>query len=177
MRHRRRPLATQPLPETAAAPGARPRPARLGAFTLVEVLIVVVILGIIAGIVVPSLGYASTEARHTQTYSQLQQLRHHVQLYLSRTSGEYPEVTAGDGTWGQIVGQDHLPVPPVNTLVGGENARRIVLGTGPDTTMHRDYAWIYNPSNGMVWAVGLDADGNLLPVGPAPAPAAGSGAP
>lgn len=146
-------------------PSAR---ARAGAFTLVEILIVVVILGILAGIVVPSLGYASTEARHTQAYSQLQQLRHHVQLYLSRTSGQYPDVEAGDGTWGQLVGDFHLPTPPVNSLVGGDNARRIVLGTGPDTTFHRNYGWIYNPANGMVWAVGLDGDGNLVPVGAAP---------
>ncbi len=50
-------------------------------FTLVEILIVVVILGILAAIVVPQFTQASTEAKVSSSLSSLQSLRSQVELY------------------------------------------------------------------------------------------------
>ncbi len=50
-------------------------------FTLVEILIVVVILGILAAIVIPQFTQASTEARLTSLASDLQTLRSQIELY------------------------------------------------------------------------------------------------
>ena len=50
-------------------------------FTLVEILIVVVILGILAAIVIPQFTNASTEAKQSSLQSDLQMLRSQIELY------------------------------------------------------------------------------------------------
>ena len=50
-------------------------------FTLVEILIVVVILGILAAIVIPQFTQASTEAKTNSLMSDLQTLRSQIELY------------------------------------------------------------------------------------------------
>ncbi len=50
-------------------------------FTLVEILIVVVILGILAAIVIPQFSDASTQSKISSSLSSLQTLRSQVQLY------------------------------------------------------------------------------------------------
>jgi len=50
-------------------------------FTLVEILIVVVILGILAAIVIPQFTGASTEAKESSLQSNLQAMRSQVELY------------------------------------------------------------------------------------------------
>ncbi len=129
-------------------------------FTLVEILIVVVILGILAAIVIPSFTSASQEAQSNATYSELQKLRRHVEMYRVRNSGRMPSVTDGDGTWGEIVGnaQEYLLSAPLNQWIGGANARvvRVVPDAVADTVFQTDYGWIFDPNNGQVWAGGFD---------------------
>jgi general secretion pathway protein G len=50
-------------------------------FTLVEILIVVVILGILAAIVIPQFTEASTEAKASSLISDLQTMRSQIELY------------------------------------------------------------------------------------------------
>ena len=50
-------------------------------FTLVEILIVVVILGILAAIVIPQFTQASTEAREASLASNLQSVRSQIELF------------------------------------------------------------------------------------------------
>lgn len=50
-------------------------------FTLVEILIVVVILGILAAIVIPQFTGASTEAKESSLRSNLQAMRSQIELY------------------------------------------------------------------------------------------------
>ncbi len=50
-------------------------------FTLVEILIVVVILGILAAIVIPQFTEASTEAKQAALCTDLQTLRSQIELY------------------------------------------------------------------------------------------------
>src|SRR4051812_24356793 len=57
------------------------RTSRKGGFTLVEILIVVIILGILAAIVIPQFTSASQDARKNSLVSQLQTLRSQVELY------------------------------------------------------------------------------------------------
>lgn len=64
-------------------------------FTLVEILIVVVILGILAAIVIPQFTNASTAAKASSVLSQLQTLRSQVELYKNQHNNEFP---TSDGT-------------------------------------------------------------------------------
>ena len=50
-------------------------------FTLVEILIVVVILGILAAIVIPQFTGASTEAKESSLVSNLQSIRSQIELF------------------------------------------------------------------------------------------------
>ncbi|MCD4831217.1 MAG: type II secretion system GspH family protein [Anaerohalosphaeraceae bacterium] len=64
-------------------------------FTLVEILIVVVILGILAAIVVPQFSDASAEAKTSSLVSDLQTMRSQIQLYKIQHSGALPGANAG----------------------------------------------------------------------------------
>ncbi|MBN1436299.1 MAG: prepilin-type N-terminal cleavage/methylation domain-containing protein [Sedimentisphaerales bacterium] len=59
-------------------------------FTLVEILIVVIILGILAAIVIPQFTEASDSAKESSLYSNLQSLRAQCELYKFEHDGEYP---------------------------------------------------------------------------------------
>ena len=61
-------------------------------FTLVEILIVVIILGILAAIVIPQFTNASTEARWASTSSLLQTLRSQIELYKLQHGDQLPDL-------------------------------------------------------------------------------------
>ena len=63
------------------------------AFTLVEILIVVVILGILAAVVVPQFTSAADDANDATVRSQLQTLRSQVELYKAQQGGDGLGVT------------------------------------------------------------------------------------
>jgi general secretion pathway protein G len=63
-------------------------------FTLVEILIVVVILGILAAVVIPQFTEASTEAKTSSLCTDLQTMRSQIELYKVQHNDALP----GDGT-------------------------------------------------------------------------------
>lgn len=132
------------------------------AFTLVEILIVVVILGILAAVCTAQFTRLTSDAAQSTTYSELQKLRRHIGIYQARHDGQLPSVQEGDGTWGPLVGRDHFLAPPINSWVGGQNSHVIIFGTGPDTAYHRNYGWIYNDQTGEIWAASFDAEDNPI---------------
>lgn len=133
------------------------------AFTLVEILIVVVILGILASIVVPQFATATSDAQRVGTYDQIQKLRRALAIYYVRSGNVYPNIEAGDGTWGEMIGNDpYLREAPKNMWVGGDNADVIILRNTPDNAWHQNYGWVYDPARGEVWAAGYDANDEPL---------------
>ena len=133
------------------------------AFTLVEILVVVVILGILAAIVVPQYSRATTDAKMQATIDQLVKLRQAVSVYYVRNGARFPTVSAGDGSWGEIIGDGYFKYAPVNMHVGGDNATVISIGNAPDSSPTTSYGWIYNPNTGDVWAASFDAEDKPLP--------------
>jgi general secretion pathway protein G len=63
-------------------------------FTLVEILIVVVILGILAAVVIPQFTEASTEAKTSSLCTDLQTMRSQIELYKVQHNDNLP----GSGT-------------------------------------------------------------------------------
>ena len=66
-------------------------------FTLVEILIVVIILGILAAIVIPQFTNASTDARKSSLTTQLQSLRQQIALYQLQHNNTVPALVTGSG--------------------------------------------------------------------------------
>jgi len=62
-------------------------------FTLVEILIVVVILGILAAIVIPQFTEASTEAKTSSLMTDLQTMRSQIELYKIQHNDLLPAAT------------------------------------------------------------------------------------
>ena len=68
---------------------ARKNPVKRG-FTLIEILIVVVILGILAAIIVPQFTNAAQEAGASSARSQLQSIRSQIELHRVQNNGAAP---------------------------------------------------------------------------------------
>jgi general secretion pathway protein G len=136
---------------------------RLGkGFTLVEILIVVIILGILAAIVIPQFTQASTEARISNLKTNLQTVRSQLLLYKTQHLESYPgaafstqmtqytDISGGvttspdaTHTFGPYL--QSIPINPISNL----NTLRIVTGTGtafaaPTT----DGGWWFNSTTG-----------------------------
>ena len=141
------------------------RPSLQRGFTLVEILIVVVILGILAAIVTPQFANATEQAQKTAMADQIAKIRRAVAIYTIRNDSVKPNITAGVGTWGALIapGSPYMRQPPVNNWVNGPNARTIIIGAGADGSFLTTHGWIYDPVSGNVWAAGFDANDEPYP--------------
>src|SRR5215472_516949 len=74
-------------------------------FTLIEILIVVIILGILAAIVIPQFSSASNDARKSSLESTVQSLRTQVALYRLQHNDKLPAVGAGGATFWALMTQ------------------------------------------------------------------------
>lgn len=128
------------------------------AFTLVEILVVVVILGILAAIIIPSVVNATDDSASTSTYNELQKLRRHVEVFRSANNNSLPAIVAGEGTWGELVSAQYLSAPPVNAWVGGANRRVIIIANAPDGAYQETHGWIFDNTTGDIWAGGFDGN-------------------
>ena len=127
-------------------------------FTLVEILIVVVILGILAAIVIPQFTEASTEARESSLRTDLQTLRSMIELYSVQHLDVNPSLL---NFVGQMTLQSDIngTVPPAAGLVAlGPYLQQIP--TNPFNTLNTLEAsgvagdggagWEYDETNGEI---------------------------
>ena len=91
------------------------------AFTLIEILIVVVILGILAAVVVPQFTNASEDANDAAVRTQLQTLRGQIELYRAQI-GSDPTLIGATG-WSQLLENDYLMVAPMNPLTSSTSVK------------------------------------------------------
>jgi len=128
------------------------------AFTLVEILIVVVILGILAAIVIPQFTSASEAAKASAMVTQLQTLRSQLELYQVQHNGNYPllatlQTGTPDGWTGMTTQTDIAGIPgtdfgpylqqaPLNGFTNGTNL-------APDNSQD----WEYDETTGRIRAV------------------------
>ena len=134
-------------------------------FTLVEILIVVVILGILAAVIVPQFAQSAQQAAQAQTITQLQNIRAMVELYANQSNGDYPNVVAGPGDpgWAELLSPGFLRQAPRNMWVAGANSGVIVLGNTADAAYQQAHGWIFDPSTGEVLAGSFTASDLYLP--------------
>ncbi len=115
------------------------------AFTLIEVLIVVVIVGILAAIVLPQYHDASVEAANTNLVGQLQTIRSQMGAYnvLAHMRG-WPMYNAtraapGDNTfWDDLIAHNYIQQAPRNPHQ--DPATSEVVGAAPAP----DVGWVWD---------------------------------
>ena len=122
-------------------------------FTLIEIMIVVVILGILAAVVVPQFSNASQQTRVNTLLSQLSTLRWQIQFFKAQHNDILPDLVANQ--WNQFQSTTNLsgaidltaagifgpysnkpPANPLNTY--------IAVAAGPGAGV----GWIYNAATG-----------------------------
>jgi general secretion pathway protein G len=118
------------------------------AFTLVEILIVVVILGILAAIVVPQFTNAANEARSGNLSSQLKTLQNQIELFAAQNNGAYPDLSAN---WDVMLDGNFIKDEPTNPAWPTAETRSSVSeaaeGTGSEAS-----AWLFNTDEGRLYA-------------------------
>lgn len=130
--------------------------ARRRAFTLVEILVVVVILGILGAIVVPQFSTASEDSRDSALKQNLLRMRLQIEYYSQQHNGDYPTLvnfidqmtlasdetgtTAAPGTPGHHLGP-YLQKMPRNPFTD-----TVPLGSGAVGTS----AWFYDETTGHI---------------------------
>ncbi|HYE01927.1 MAG TPA: prepilin-type N-terminal cleavage/methylation domain-containing protein [Phycisphaerales bacterium] len=128
-------------------------------FTLVEILIVVVILGILAAIVVPQFTNASTDAQIGNVRTQLQTIRSQIELYRVRNNGSLPPLLvaggAEDAAWDDLVGSDYMRAFPINPRVGNGNVA-LSADSPPVPAAGDADGWLFNATTGEIAAGRFD---------------------
>lgn len=148
------------------------------AFTLVEILIVVVILGILAAIVIPQFTNASQDAQRGNVVTQMQSLRNQIELFRVRNNGTNPvivgvdnaafsDLTATTNSLGRTQ-EPYLRTPASNPR-NGSTTVATTASTGDalrteaasaDPTAAGAAGWLYNPTSGEFIAVGFSEFSN-----------------
>jgi general secretion pathway protein G len=67
-------------------------------FTLVEMIIVIIIMGILAAVIVPQIGTTSDDAKLSATKQDLSSMRNAVEIYYSQHNSAYPGARLNDGS-------------------------------------------------------------------------------
>ncbi len=88
-------------------------PAARRGFTLIEILIVVVILGILAGIVITKYVDVRLDTDDAVIRAQLRTLRSQIELYRAKTGGD-PKLVAKQ--WDELLKGNYIHAIPVNPL-------------------------------------------------------------
>jgi general secretion pathway protein G len=131
------------------------------AFTLIEVLIVVVIMAILAATIIPQFTDSTKDAKSSTVLFNLHTLRSQIQLYRTQHNGLAPDaalaklmtttdVSGATGTGPNFPYGPYLREIPVNAFT---NSKTITTTTDdPLTTAPAGTGgWIYNPTTGSIW--------------------------
>jgi len=123
-------------------------------FTLIELVIIIVVLGILAAIAIPKYQDISSDAKEAACRGALGGLRSGVTIWYANQA-----VTTGTASWPTIgdvnavgsVMEQEVPENPYcddanypDSIVSTSNAKGTLVGT--------DCGWAYNPATGELWA-------------------------
>lgn len=149
---------------------ARKSQGRRRAFTLVEVLIVVTVLAILAGVVVPQVTGVLDEVKQSTMLHDLRELTMAIERYRIDHDGATPDLIERDtliqlvsktdvegnvGNGPQHVYGPYLPRIGPNPLNGVSRVFRV--NTSPPDNLSNRVGWVYHPPTGQIWA-GLYAE-------------------
>ncbi len=148
---------------------------RKSGFTLVEILIVVIILGILAAIVIPHFTNASEDARESSLRSTLQTLRSQLELYKLQHRDLFPLSTVpldntGNWSWDQMTTMTdetgaaggtlgpYMQSPSINSLLQGNSGVQMVADDAAalGATAGAGEGFVFSRATGKIWAYNKD---------------------
>jgi prepilin-type N-terminal cleavage/methylation domain-containing protein len=145
------------------------RQRRRSAFSLIELVVVLVILGVIAAIAIPRMTRGATNAGGVALKSSLQTLRGAIELYRSEHNGLLPTADIGEqltkftdanggnpsdtmnAAMGIIYGPYLMELPPLP--VGSKKGNRLI-----ETADGAGVGWLYDPTTGVITANTSDTE-------------------
>ena len=131
------------------------------AFTLVEILIVVVILGILAAIVVPQFTNATQDAQAGNIQTQLDTLNNQIELFRARNNAYPNSGTLTGYDWLEMINQGYLKSPPKNPYNGSSTVAD--LGSSAPATD----GWTWGQDANGIWFLGAtnfdESTGKITP--------------
>ena len=134
------------------------------AFTLVEVLIVVVIMAILAATIIPQFNNSTDDAKSGTNQFNVHTLRSQIELYRAQHSGSLPgntlveltkstDIDGNQGTGANFPYGPYIREIPLNSLTNSRTVKVITnnpAGAG-DVTADNTGGWLYNATTGGVW--------------------------
>ncbi len=135
------------------------------AFTLVEVLIVVVIMAVLAATIIPQFTDSAKDAKESNVKFNLHTLRSQITLYKSQHNGLLPsadlnELTIQTNISG-AVGTDYGPYIlsiPTNQINGENSVKAIAASPAVAGDVSATDGWLYHAATGGIWI----SDANLF---------------
>ena len=130
---------------------------RTKAFTLIEILIVVVILGILAAIVIPQFTRASQEAQTGNVATQLQTIRSQIELYRIRNNGNYPP-SLDTGTFDDFLTPPAGQEPYLRSAPRNPRNNSDLISAGIDTNATSTNGWYWDAATSVFGATRFDEE-------------------
>ena len=136
------------------------------AFTLIEVLIVVVIMAVLAATIIPQFSASTEDAKDSALRFNLHTMRSQIELYKLHHLGNYPAVTANDlpqlagssdasGAIGSGAAFPYGPYVegdiPANPFDNSSSVASVVLSGAKPISDTGDGGWQYDPATGDIW--------------------------
>lgn len=141
---------------------------RRSAFTLIEVLIVVVIMAVLAATIIPQFTSSTKDAQSSTAEFNSRTLRAQIELYKAHHNGAYPDLSKGadlaqltkytdangntsDTRTGAYVYGPYVSEIPKNPF-NSKNAVKATTDNPPTAGDSSDqYGWQYNKNTGGIW--------------------------
>lgn len=147
---------------------------RRSAFTLIEVLIVVIIMAVLAATIIPQFTTSTKDAKESSLKFNMHTLRSQIELYKAQHNGSYPTVTSkslpqltsrtnaagATGTdatsypFGPYV--DQIPNNPMDSKSAVTSVS--LSGAKPTAVSGTDGGWQYDPNTGAIWPNDSETD-------------------
>jgi len=135
---------------------------RRGAFTLIEVLIVVVIMAILAATIIPQFTDSTKDAKSSTVQFNLHTLRSQIQLYRTQHTGAAPTASLAelmastDGTGATGTGAAYPYGPylreiPTNPFNNSKAVKVITNDPAQAGDVTGTNGWLYNLTTGGIW--------------------------
>lgn len=124
-------------------------------FTIVELMIVVVFLGIVATLLIPMMTHPTAEARRAVLLRQLQAINAQIDMYRTAHGDAFPTSHSTDpmgagmakNGWGVLVSESYLKEEPRNVYTGSTRLGEGALEVAVAEASPGEHGWYYQESD------------------------------